>query len=918
MAVKKRIAKIEVIKEGSPPDVDSDFNTEIRDRAYEHVQEIYGERNVSKVVTFGKLAAKNAFKTMCTIYEVPFATANKVASLVPEPIEGVTCSLDDIYNPDSSRYGEAAEFREAVSGSEWTKIMAGARALEGKYKSTGVHACAVIISSEPLDTVIPMKTRQEDDLLVTQWAYPECEKLGLIKFDFLNLDTVDLIQHTVEYIGLNGKEQPNMLDIIHGNMDDKSAYEIFQRGDTTGVFQFGSNTVRDFCKLMRPRDFNDIAATTALLRPGPMSMQTHISYANRKNGKEKVEQIHPDFNGSALETILEKTYGLCVYQEQVMQIASQIGGMSLKEGDALRKAMGKKKKDLMATMKVKFVEGGTERGFSEEALDALWNNMAEFARYGFNLSHSVAYAITAYECAYLKAHYPVEFMAALIAQSVGKKDKILNYLKEARTMGIKMGAVNINLSDVKASPDYSGTSGFDILYGIGGVDAVSNDVAEILVRERKENGPYKSVQDVVHRCLPLGVSNKKVYENLALSGAFDDFGVSRLAVVENIHSMLSEGKTKANKGESLFDMMMEDDGGDANDGMEIDLRGLPEYPFVEKLQGEANVVGLYLTGHPLEKVGTGLGQASVMPISKVMQLIQNSQVNIVGSVTDIIQKTRNNGKSIRLTIDDGTGYIEANLQQDIIKGMAKKSAQERLFRLFTNGDTSVSPEIIASAANPQYIAMKEIEKNNIYLFNISFRPSWGDAPAGARVNSVRPLKLSHGGKLPIRVRLKSADNPKAISGNRAKLTKFAELISKKYPGDYPIYASVFTKDDTLRVVNEADYLNELVKIMENSSPLENPVISKKDDVDEQRTHYARGGKAKGASGKKEAARKLPPFENKITTLLNEQELADNVTYFDTGFRAAKTSEVEELLASKFGGERVDFGVFNDIMLEDER
>ena len=1245
MSEVKKIAKIEVIKEGSPPDVDSDFNTEIRDLIYEHVGELYGHDKVCSVITFGKMAAKNAFKTMCTIYEVPFATANKIAALVPKPIEGVEMTLEDIYNPESARYAEADEFRAAVSGSEWKKIMEGALATEGRYKSTGMHAAGVIISAQDISDVVPLQIRQDDGRVITQWSYPECEKIGLIKFDFLGLDTVDLIQRTVEYIGKSGKEQPNMLEIMHGPMDQVKTYEVFQRGDTTGVFQFGSSLVRDFCKLMKPDSFNDLVATTALLRPGPMGMNSHVKYANRKNGREKMEYIHDEFRGTVLEEILGNTYGLVVFQEQILQIANQIGGMTLTEGDALRKAMGKKKKELMATMQEKFVSGGIKNGYSEEALNALWDTMAEFARYGFNQclygrslvrlstgekvriedlytrfeagediaieamyedgeirphkvanvvksgrkplytvktksgrslritedhrllttsgygtikdgsivigaelmideewtkkisqkaliarqgnmtklnksdaqrdkarvrmteyqatlsfeerskhqkyvqqihpdrheksiaaahvelkrlyaedeewqsnrltqareqweagkiagargfgkptqmsdgrwcdsicealagnylldrkvefelhknvvspqgrvkvcdfyangiyfemdglgrgreyfvehkygkdtpfvyltpdnyideidaalmrhnikngdpivaiiapkrlnsgkslnemtydiemestgpsnfianglvshnSHSVAYGITAYECAYLKANYPVEFMSALIAQNVGKKDKILAFLKESRTMGIKMGSVDINLSDVLVAPDFTGESGFDILYGLSGVDAVSKDVASIIVQERRDNGPYASVQNMVHRCMPLGISNRRVYENLALAGAFDCFNAPRRGVVDNIAAMLTEGKTKAKKGESLFDMFSGGGESDEVDVMEIDLMGSPEFPFVEKLQREANVIGLYLTNHPLRNVGIGLGQGSVLPLSRVMQMTQNTQVNIVGSVTDIEEKNGRMGKSIKLTIDDGSHYIEANLQRDLVKGIAKKNAQERAFKLFTNGETSISPDILAAASNPEFIAIDSLEKNNIYLFNINYRPAYGEAPAGARINSVRPLRLSDEGLLPIRLRVKARDGMEEQL--RAKVVKFAELVSKKHPGDYPIYAGIFTEDDTQRVVNDGDYFSELQEIMRE--PVQGVISSR-------------------SKGK---VRELPPFHGKRTVTITEQELADNLEYFDTGFRAAKSSEVEELLASKFGGERVDFGVFNDIMNDTE-
>lgn len=911
MTATKRIAKLEVVDAGSNPDVDSDFHTEVREEVISYVTDLYGKDNVANIVTFNSLAAKSAFKEMCTIYQIPFASATKIAALVPPPIEGVDCTLDDIFNPDSDRYGEGAEFRAATSGLDWQKIIQGAINIEGRYKSTGVHPCGIIMSSKPLSNVIPLQVRQTDGRVITQWTYPECEELGLIKFDFLGLDTVDLIQHTVEYIMKAGKTPPNMLDIIHGPMDDKKTYEMLAKGDTIGIFQLGSQLVQDFLKVMKPTEFEDIAAATALMRPGPMGMLSHVRYANRKNGKEEISALHPDFRNSPLDDILGKTQGVVVYQEQILKIANEIAGLTLQEGDELRSAMGKKKMKIMMAMKPKFFDGAEKRGYSKEAVNKLWDTIAEFAKYGFNRSHSIAYAMNAYQAAYLKAHYPVEFMAALISQNVGNKEKILTYLKEARKMRLNVGTVDINVSDIKVAP--AGPN--DIVYGLSGVNAVSKDMARIIVDEREKNGEYTSVQDLINRCSPLGVNNRKIYENLAVAGAFDRFGVSRRAVVENLQSMMGEAKTKAVKGMSLFDLFDEDDLAG-----EMDLSSIPEYSFVGKLQREANVIGLYLTDHPLSKAGTGLSQGGVIHIKKLLQSTSTTTGVIVGSITDINKKIRKvGGASIQITVDDGSSYFTANLTRDIVKGLGKKTAQDRVKKFYSEGEAEVPKDTEAEALSKEFTALDELEQNSVYIMSVTFRPAFGDGQYGARINEIKPLMLSHDGSLPVRIRVhnKGAGSVEAM---RARIDKFAKALEAKYPGPYPLYAAVVNDEDLLEPIDEAPYYQQLIEEIKKTPKKETKAPEKKAAKNKGLSFGEDIGSAPTAT-KKEAVTEPRPLPEPVWQEANlqkrtEDTLADAVEYYDTGVRIAKNAKVEQLLSDKFGGERIDFGIFNSSMNDD--
>lgn len=917
--VQKKIASIQVIKAGSAPDVDSDFHTEYRELARAHVEEVYGRGTVADIVTFQTLAAKAAFKIMCTIYSVSFAQANKIAALIPGPIEGKDCTIDDIFNPKSSRYDECGDFRTATAGEEWTSVLAGAKAIEGRVRATGIHPCGVIISSKPLIETVPLQVKQADGRVISQWTYQELESLGLLKFDFLGLDTVDLIAHTVEYIQKTGKPVPNMVEIIHGEMDDKKTFELLSRGETDGIFQLASPGVKDLLRRMRPTSLADITATTALYRPGPMGMNSHIKYADRKNGREKVEYpIHPDFKGSPLEEILEKTYSLVVYQEQIMQIANQIGGMTLQEGDDLRKAMGKKKKDVMAKMKPKFLAGGEANGYSKEALNQLWDTIAVFAEYGFNKSHSVAYAINAYQAAFLKANYPVEFMAALISQNVGKKEKILTFLQEAKRMGLKVGSVDINISDVKVAPDYTGKSGYDIVYGLSGINSVSKDMAKIIIDERNANGPFTSVQDTVTRCSRNGVTNRKIFENLALAGAFDAFGHSRRAIVENLSAMMGEAKTQKAMGASLFDML---GGEDEASAMTIDLNSIGEYPHVQKLKKEFDVIGLYLTSHPLANAGS-LGGLRSAPISQILKSTQTSQVKLVGTVTEItVKRQKRGGKSIQITIDDGTGFIAAFVNRDIVKGIDKKVSQDKIRSLYESGATEIPAEIEATAISPEFQATEEIQVGQVYTFNVLFRPGFDDNPYSARVAGITKLNLADDGSLPVRIRLKK---PKTQEAKKSQVA-FISKLAKDFPGDTPIFLAY--RDEAATAETDSVYQDAIDYIKSEDPASRSAGGPVAEEMVESLTGSVKKPQAKKARGAKPEANGTvrswpPPVQNRggiFASSSKPKETAASIealSYRPTRFSVEKCSKLADAIEVKVGIENYDFGIFNGALLED--
>lgn len=806
---KKKITGLKVVDPGSKPDVDTDFHTEGRAEVYNYIAEKYGETAVSNIATFGTFKAKKSFKDMATIYEKNFQAANKISSLIPDPQDGESMSITDMFDSKHDRYDEAADFRQRVEDDDWKPILEGAMALEGRVRETGVHACGVLMSSRSLEGVMPTMVRQDDGRVISQWEYGDCEAIGLVKMDFLGLDTIDLIDRTLQYIERSGKKAPDMEAVINGDMQDPKTLRMISQGKTIGVFQIGKNPgVRDLLRRARVDSIEDIIAITAMYRPGPMGMNSHTRYADRKNGLEDVDYIHSEFAGSALEDILGRTYGLCIYQEQVLQISNQIGGMTLQEGDKLRKAMGKKKMDVMDSMKPKFFSGGRDRGFSDDALEALWDTMVPFAKYAFNRSHSASYAITAYETAYLKANYPAEFMAAAIAGTLGnnnKKDLTHELMKETRRMGLKVGPVDSNHSDKKVAPALSGSK-YDIVLGFSGIKAVSDSAAETIIRERDENGDYASPEDFIKRNMRNNITTKTIYESLALAGAFDSFGYTRASIVESIPTLLSQEKKSQSKGSNLFASM----------GVELESKAQmskdqdTEFNFSDKLKREADICGIYISSHPMERAGEGVAHSGHTAVKDIIDekkaesipSFKGKRIRLVGAITDFETKVARSGKKrYMFTVDDGTGYVEVRATGDIAMSFSKdniiSSAESK--REKENLPNTPLVEFVPDEKNKSLLrdnnitAIPEPNKNEVYIFDCSVIRR--DGEVSVSLSDIKPLRLDKRGRLPLRVRL-TADWLR----DKKTLQTTLKSIASKYPGETELWigdASRFSNDDLL-------------------------------------------------------------------------------------------------------------------------
>ena len=889
----KTITKIIPLSPGSPPDIDSDFSQKSRDHAIQHVTEKYGRDKVCSIVTFGTLKSKGAFKSMCTIYDIPFSTANKITSLIPNPQEGVQFDLRDAYNPDADRYAEAEDFRNALADDDRMKdIFDGAVQIEGRNRTTGIHAAGIVISQQPLIDSIPLQVVKKEDKVVSQWVYKDLEKMGLIKMDFLGLETIDIIQRAVEYVLKNNKDIISMIDLIHGPMDDPKVYDLFQKGNTIGIFQFGSSMVIDLLKKIMPTKFEHLSATTAIARPGPMGMDSHNKYAARKNGFEEIDFIHPDFDNSPLEKILGETYGLLVYQEQVMQIASEIAGMTLQQGDDLRSAMGKKKIAVMESMKPLFFEGSIKNGYSEEAVSLLWDIIAEMAKYGFNKAHSVSYAMNSYQSAYLKVHYPVEFMASLITQATSnnaKKDKVLEYLKECNRMGIKVLTADVNSSDVFVSPDFA-NGGNNIIFGLSALRDVSETNAEIIVNEREQNGKYTSPQDFINRCHALGIRTAKVYESIALSGGFDGFGMSRKGIVEAIPAMINSAKKKNSSGDSLFDIFE-----DLNEIGNINISD-EEYDFVEKLKLEANAVGLYLTGHPLEKVGIS---SRLNTIDSIFKRNKKDSYNILSSITSIeVKQSRGGGnKGIIVGLDDGTGYMNARLSKEAVRSIEKWEAREKLKSLYCKGSNAIPDYLKVQILNQHVPARPPLEVNATYIAKVSYNRGWGDDDYRATIEWIFPLRLSKDGELPLRMRFEiNKDNHEKMKKAYAGLPK---VISGKIEGDSPIFKAVHKGIDSIPVSSgDLPYFQALQDTkrlyMENKT------------TTDPRTWPPQ-----------EISDRVKDIVKKGTVYYEDQEEAiESLEYKDSGYSTEKSQRVEMGIEKYLGHNSYDFGVPKTFLREE--
>ncbi|SEL76463.1 DNA polymerase III subunit alpha [Rhodococcus maanshanensis] len=641
----------------SMPDIDIDFDDRRRGEMVRYATDKWGSDRVAQVITFGTIKTKAAIKDSARVQfgQPGFAIADQITKALPPPIMAKDISVSGITDPEHERYKEAAEVRALIdSNPDVAKIYQTAKGLEGLIRNAGVHACAVIMSSEPLTDAIPVWKRAQDGAIITGWDYPSCEDIGLLKMDFLGLRNLTVIGDALENIKANRGID---LDLDTIPMDDPATYELLSRGDTLGVFQLDGGGMRELLKLMQPTGFGDIVAALALYRPGPMGMNAHTSYAKRKNALEEVSPIHPELE-EPLKDILSETYGLIIYQEQIMQLAQKVAGYSLGRADILRRAMGKKKQSVLEAEFEGFEAGMLANGFGAKAIKALWDTVLPFAGYAFNKSHSAGYGLVSYWTAYLKANYPAEYMAGLLTSVGDDKDKSAIYLADCRKMGITVLPPDVNESEVNFA-----SVGSDIRFGMGAVRNVGANVVASIIKARTEKSKFTDFSDYLNK-IDVVACNKKVTESLIKAGAFDSLEHPRkglfLVHTDAIESVLGTKKAEA---VGQFDLFGDAGGGGDDSLASVFAIRIPdeEWETKHRLALEREMLGLYVSGHPLNGVEHILRQQSDTSIASILEgeVKDGAQVTIGGIIASVDRRINKNGLTWAIIqLEDLVGGIE--------------------------------------------------------------------------------------------------------------------------------------------------------------------------------------------------------------------------------------------------------------------
>ncbi len=637
----------------SMPDVDVDFDDRRRPEVIRYVTEKYGDDRVAQIVTYGTIKAKQALKDSARVLGMPYSVGEKLTKAMPPAIMGKDISLGDVLDKDAERYKEAADLRGLIeTDAESARVFETALGIENLKRQWGVHAAGVLMSAEPLIDVLPIMRREDDGAIITQFDQPPLEDLGLLKMDFLGLRNLTVIEDALRMIEAN-TGTPLIIEDL--DLDaDQATYDLLARGETLGVFQLDGGPMRALLKQLKPTNFEDISAVIALYRPGPMGMNSHTKYALRKNGLEEVDAIHPELE-EPLHEILGTTFGLIVYQEQVMSVAQKVAGFSLGQADVLRRAMGKKKKSELDKQYADFQAGMVANGYSTGAVKKLWDTLMPFADYAFNKAHSAGYGVLSYWTAYLKANFPAEYMAALLTSVGDSKDKLGMYLSECRRMGIKVLAPDVNESLV----DFSAVSG-DVRFGLGAVRNVGAAVVELITRAREEKGRFASFHDFLRK-VPIPVANKRTVESLIKAGAFDSLGSTRRALLEihedAVDSAVSLKRNEAN-GQVGFDFDSLWDEPEAVDR----VPERPEWSKRDKLAFEREMLGLYVSDHPLAGLEIQLAKHQTASITEILGgdiAGEGEHVTIAGLVTSVQHRVaRNSGNQYGIvTVEDFAGEI---------------------------------------------------------------------------------------------------------------------------------------------------------------------------------------------------------------------------------------------------------------------
>jgi len=650
----------------SMPDIDMDFMQARRGEVIDYVTKKYGRNQVAQIITFGSLLAKGVIRDVARVLDMPLSKADQMAKLVPDEL-GITLN-------GKTKNGEFKEgafqkepkLRELIeSDPQVGRVWEFAKKLEGLKRNAGMHAAGVVISNEELWKKTPIYKPSGEDTFVTQYSLNYMEDVDLIKFDFLGLKTLDVIDNAIKLIKRRYNKEIDWHTI---DENDKKVYDVIQTGETVGMFQIESSGMQDLNKRLKPSNFEDLIAVLALYRPGPMESGMLDDFIERKHGRQEITYVF-----EALEEILKPTYGVIVYQEQVMQIVQTIGGFSLGGADIVRRAMGKKKVDEMLKYNKEFSEGAQKQGLDYKTASELFDLIEKFAGYGFNKSHSAAYAMVTFQTAWLKTYYPNEFMAALLTSDKDNTEKVVRYIDEVKRMGIELSPPDICDSYLEFSAITKENREI-ILFGLGGIKGVGEAAIHAMIEEREENGDYASLQDFVNRIEPSKV-NKRVVEAIIKSGGFDRYGYSRKALLDQIELIVDTAKKASEAKKNVVGSLFGDD--EEITTVRLELTNSDEYDLKEILEFEKDTLGFYVSGHPMDDYREELDELNYTLSSELESIKDGSFAIFIGKVEEIQKKISKKGNQFGIVnLMDFHGNIEIMLFSDKLEQLSEMDLEE--------------------------------------------------------------------------------------------------------------------------------------------------------------------------------------------------------------------------------------------------
>jgi DNA polymerase-3 subunit alpha len=729
------------------PDIDLDFDERRRGDIIRYVTEKYGADRVAQIITFGTIKAKAALKDAARVLhgQPGYAIADRISKAMPPAVMGQDIPLQAIVDPQHPRHGEAAEVRTLIETDPGTReIFEMARGLEGLIRQPGVHAAGVILSNEPLLDVLPVWRRDQDGAIITGWDFPTSEAIGLLKMDFLGLRNLTVVDDAIDNIEAN---EGHRIDLDALPLADDATFQLLARGDTLGVFQLDGGPMRQLLRAMAPTSFEDIAAVLALYRPGPMAANAHIDYADRKNGRKPVTPIHPEL-AEPLAGILTETYGLIVYQEQVMAIAQRVAGYSLGNADLLRRAMGKKKKEILDKEWLGFQRGMRSHGYSDEAIRTLWEILLPFAGYAFNKSHTAGYGIVSFWTAYLKANHPAAYMAALLTSVRDDKDKMAIYLGECRRMGVRVLPPDVNASGARFS-----AVGDDIRFGLAAVRNVGTGVVDSIVRSRREKGEFADFYDFLRK-VDAVVCNKRTVESLVKAGAFDSLGHPRkglLAVhADAIDSYLD---VKRNEAVGQFDLF-----GAAFEGLAGPIATPPvpagEWDKADLLAFEREMLGLYVSDHPLAGTEPVLRAHAGHTTAQIAEdeLPDGAQVTLAGLLVGVARRITKQGRHwASANLEDLAGAAEVLFFPNTFELLAEHIQDDALVAVKGRVNRRDTGVVSVVAQDLRLLDTSVVESANGRPLTISLRHT---AVTPDRVRKIKEVLSQHRGNTEVRLELR--------------------------------------------------------------------------------------------------------------------------------------------------------------------